>query len=154
SAIKDYRELLLECMSGGAQQIRVAGEIPRPGIDLSWEWWARYEATLNHVFDGFPVRVLCTYDTRVTSVDVLADAVRTHPHLVANDGRRIPNDRFEDPASFLIRSPASGADPLEATPPTIDLIHPTPVAARHAVVAASRTSYLDQLKVADMVFTV
>ncbi|MGH3909931.1 MAG: anti-sigma factor RsbA family regulatory protein, partial [Pseudonocardiaceae bacterium] len=154
SAIKTYRKVLAELIAEGAHRIRVVGEIPHVGTSRPWEWWARYEATLNHAFEDFPLWVLCAYDTRAIPAEIRADVVRTHPHLLTADGRHATNPRFEDPASFLTRSPACGADPLEATPPTIDLLGPTPASARRAVHIASRTSHLDHTEVADMVYIV
>jgi anti-sigma regulatory factor (Ser/Thr protein kinase) len=154
TTIKTYRKLLAQYVAEGAQQIRVTGEIPRAGTGLPWEWWARYEATANHAYEDFPLWVICAYDTRTTPARVLTDVTRTHPHLVTADGERVANDRFEDPAAFLTRSPASGADPLEATPPMINLPHPTPADARRAVRAASQASLLDHAEVADMVYAV
>lgn len=154
SAIRTYRKILAELAANGAQQIRVVGELPRAGTGLRWEWWARYEATFRHVFDDVPLWVICAYSTRTTPAAVLADVARTHPHLATANGRHVTNARFEDPTSFLTRSPACGADPLEGAPPMIDLVQPTPAAARRATVAASRTSSLEHVEVADMTYAV
>lgn len=153
NAIRGYRERLAESMAGGARQIRVVAEIPHPGTGLPWAWWARYESAFNHIFDDFPVWVVCTYDTRTTPAEVLADVARTHPHLTSADGRHLANPRFEDPMSFLSRNPAGAADPLEAGPPLIDLVHPTPAEARRAIQAANQAGRLDA-DVTDLVFTV
>lgn len=152
NAIKIYQELLVQRMAEGAHHIRVAGEIPGPGTGLPWEWWARYESTLNHVFDGFPLWVTCTYDTRSTPGDVLADVARTHPQMVTAEGGHNASTRYQDPPAFLTRSPACGADPLEADPPMIDLVDPAPADARRAVEAASTISGLNRAEAADMVY--
>jgi MEDS: MEthanogen/methylotroph, DcmR Sensory domain len=55
SLIKSLQHLFTEHLSEGARQIRVLGEVPHPGIEVPWEWWARYEATVNHAFDEFPL---------------------------------------------------------------------------------------------------
>ena len=81
----------------------------------------------------FPLWGLCAYDTRITPGPVLDDVARTHPHLATADGRWI-NPRYQDPAEFLTRRPPSQGDPVEtASPPVIDLMDPTPAAARDAV---------------------
>ncbi|MGQ0775470.1 MAG: anti-sigma factor RsbA family regulatory protein [Pseudonocardiales bacterium] len=154
SVIKTYRELIAAHVARGAQQIRIVGDVPHPGTGQPWEWWARYEAAINHTFADFPVWGLCPYDTRVTPTDVLADVTRTHPHVATADGQHVPNARFEDPAEFLTHRPASGADPLEAAPPMIDLIDPTLAGARRAVLDASRVTHLDDTEVVDLVYAV
>ncbi|MGH3836103.1 MAG: anti-sigma factor RsbA family regulatory protein [Pseudonocardiaceae bacterium] len=154
SAIKSYRELLAAHVARGAQQIRVAGEVPHPGLGKRWEKWARYEAVINHAFDDFPVWGLCPYDARITPDDVLADVARTHPYLATTDGQHVPNTRFEDPADFLTRRPPAGADPLETSPPITELVDPTPAAARRSVRSAARASRLDPDELECLVFAV
>jgi anti-sigma regulatory factor (Ser/Thr protein kinase) len=154
SAIRAYRDLLVEQVAGGAKQIRVVGEIPPPGTGLSWDWWIRYEAALNHVCHDFPLWVTCTYDTRTTPAKVLDDVARIHPHLVSADSRHVANTRFEDPPSYLTGSPVFGTDPLETGPPVIDMAEPTPAEARHAIQAAHRTGRLDHVDITDLIYAV
>lgn len=80
-AIRRYRDLFAGYVAEGARQIRVAGDVPHPGTGASWDWWARYEATVNHAYDDFPVWGICPYDTRTAPEHVLADVRRTHPHV-------------------------------------------------------------------------
>lgn len=152
SAIKAYRELLADHVARGARQIRIVGEVPHPGVGAPWEWWARYEAAINHVYDQFPLWGLCPYDTRITPAEVLADVARTHPYIATADGQHRANPGFEDPAGFLARPPS--ADPLEAAPPITELVDPTPAAARRAVLDVARTTDLDLTAVKDLVFGV
>lgn len=152
--IREYRELAAAHVAEGARQVRIVGELPLPGMSLSWEWWARYEAAINHAFDEFPLWGVCSYDTRLAPAEVLADVARTHPHVATADGQHLPNSRFEDPAEFLAGRPAARADPLEAAAPTIDLVNPTPVGARRAVLDCSRATHLDEAEVDDFVYAV
>ncbi|MGH8940255.1 MAG: anti-sigma factor RsbA family regulatory protein, partial [Actinomycetes bacterium] len=154
NVIKSYRELLTAHVARGAQQIRVVGEVPHPGLVRRWENWARYEAVINHAFDDLPLWGLCPYDTRITPDDVLADVARTHSHLATPDGQHSPNTDFEDPADFLTRRPPAGADPLETSPPITELLDPTPAVARHTVRSAARTSRLDPDELEGLVFAV
>lgn len=152
STIKAYRQLLAEHTARGAPQIRIVGEIPNLGVPSPWERWARYEAAINHAYDDFPLWGVCCYDSRTTPADVLADVMRTHPYTTA-DGQPLANDRFEDPAGFLSRRPPPVPDPLEVSPPAVELIDPMPGAARRAVVDVARSG-LDATEVHDLAYAV
>ncbi|WP_433277543.1 anti-sigma factor RsbA family regulatory protein [Pseudonocardia xinjiangensis] len=155
NTIATNRQFLADRLTDGAQQIRVLGEVPHPGLGAPWDWWARYEATINHAFAPFPAWGLCPYDTRLISDDVAADVVRTHPHLATVDGRHVPNPRYQEPADFLAQRPAGDVDPLEATtPPVVDLLDPTPAAARNAARAVGDATVLDEIEVDDTVLAV
>src|SRR4051794_16576560 len=137
SVIRSNRDLFAAHLTDGASQIRVASEVPHPGVGAPWDGWARYEAAVNHAYAEFPLWGLCAYDTRITPASVLDDVARTHPHLATADGRWI-NPRYQDPDEFLTRRPPSQGDPMEtASPPVIDLTDPTPAAARDAVHTAA-----------------
>jgi len=133
SVIRSNRELFVAQLTDGASRIRVASDVPHPGVGAPWEGWAPYEAAINRAYAEFPLWGLCAYDTRITPGPVLDDVARTHPYFAAADGPRI-NPRYQDPAEFLTQRPHSRGDPVEtASPPVIDLMDPTPAAARHAV---------------------
>jgi anti-sigma regulatory factor (Ser/Thr protein kinase) len=137
SVIRSNRELFAAHLTDGASRIRVASEVPHPGVGAPWEGWARYEAAINPAYAEFPLWGLCAYDTRITPGPVLDDVARTHPYFAAADGPQI-NPRYQDPAEFLTQRPHSRGDPVEtASPPMIDLRDPTPAAARLAVHTAS-----------------
>ncbi|MFD0592561.1 MEDS domain-containing protein [Catellatospora coxensis] len=99
-AIKRYREMLAAHVAAGAAQIRVAGDVPHPGVGVPWEWWARYEAAVNHAYDDFPMWGLCPYDTRTTPDEVLDFVRRTHPHIATPLGHTA-NLAFQDPLALL-----------------------------------------------------
>jgi hypothetical protein len=125
SVIRSNRDLFAAHLTDGAARIRVASEVPHPGVGAPWDGWARYEAAINHAYAEFPVWGLCAYDTRITPGPVLDDVARTHPHLGTGDGPRV-NPRYQDPAEFLTQRPPSRGDPVEtASPPVIDLMDPT-----------------------------
>lgn len=155
SVIKAYRNTLARYVVQGAQQIRLVGEVPHPGTGQPWEWWACYEAAINHALDEFPLWAICPYDTRITPSEVLADAVRTHPRIATADGQHVANAHFDDPAQFLLsRRQATRADPLESTPPLVDLVNPAPAGARRAVREASRASRVSDAEVEDFIIAV
>jgi anti-sigma regulatory factor (Ser/Thr protein kinase) len=60
----------------------------------------QHEALINTAFHGADATILCPYDTSALTPDVLFDAERTHPVLVA-EGRREPSTRYDDPARIV-----------------------------------------------------
>lgn len=144
SAIAAYRKLFAALVDDGAPQIRVVGDVPHPGTGASWDWWARYEATVNHAYDAFPLWGLCPYDTRTTPAWVLDDVARTHPFVATAGGGHARNPRFEAPARFLAGR-SSAPDPAELATPTIELVDPSPAVARHAVGLVARDAGIDEV---------
>ena len=134
--IRRSRELFEEYVAAGATQIRMAGDVPAFRLSGAWDWWARYEAAVNELYDDYPVRAICAYDTRITSARILAEVRRTHPYVASADGSKA-NPAFEDPRTFLERRRSGWRDPLEATPPAGDLRDPDAAAARRAISPAA-----------------
>jgi anti-sigma regulatory factor (Ser/Thr protein kinase) len=131
-AIRRYRELFGEYAAQGVSQIRVAGDVPHPGVGAVWDWWARYEAAINNAYNDFPVWGLCPYDTRNTPAHVLAEVRRTHPHITHGTDH-LTNPDFEDPVEFLRQRPSNWRDPLEETPAQAELLDPSGAEARRAL---------------------
>ena len=77
--IRAYRERMAGHVRAGADRIRLVGELPATSFGATWDWWARYEAAVNHAYSEFPVWCLCAYDRRATPPAVLRDVARTHP---------------------------------------------------------------------------
>jgi anti-sigma regulatory factor (Ser/Thr protein kinase) len=142
AVFRRHREMLAGYVSAGAVQIRVAGEVPHPGVGVPWEWWARYESAANDIYDEFPMYGLCPYDTRITPPEVLADVRQTHPHVVTVDGHRSPSAAYRDPRDFLASAVTPWADPLESSPPAVELLDPSPAAARGAIGRLQQTAAL------------
>ena len=118
--------MLGDLVADGAEQVRVVSTVPHPGLGAPWDGWCRYEAAVNDLLGDIPLWGLCVYDRRITPAAVLADVERTHPHLATAAGRHLPNDRYQDPPSFLRNMPHRRIDPLEAEPPAVELVNPTP----------------------------
>ncbi|WP_027341310.1 sensor histidine kinase [Hamadaea tsunoensis] len=133
AAIRSHREMLAGYVGDGAAQIRIAGDVPHPGVGVPWEWWARYEAAANEVYDEFPMYGLCPYDTRITPPEVLDHARRTHTHLVTADGLRHRSDAYQEPREFLATAVTPWSEPVEAAPPILELGDPAPDLARAAL---------------------
>ncbi|WP_212824216.1 sensor histidine kinase [Catellatospora sp. TT07R-123] len=131
-AVRRYRELFEQQTAAGAAQIRVTGDVPHPGVGVPWEWWARYEAVVNRVYDDWPVWGLCPYDTRTTPPEVLDHVLATHPRLATADGDRA-NGAYEGPERFLGRQPVVWRDPIEQEAPHLMLRDPSLADTRAAV---------------------
>ncbi|WP_103350760.1 sensor histidine kinase [Amycolatopsis sp. CA-128772] len=136
AAIRSYRDMMAGFVAGGAAGIRIFGELPQAAIDTSWDWWARYEAAVNHAYDEFPLRSICAYDIRTTPRHVLDDVARTHPFVATPDGGHHTNTGYIDPLSFLTVQRPLTPLPIELTEPWVELADPRPSVARRAVVAA------------------
>jgi anti-sigma regulatory factor (Ser/Thr protein kinase) len=138
AAIRRYREMLAGYVAAGAGQIRILGELPTSALGVTWDWWARYESAINHAYDEFPLWSLCAYDLRRTPHAVLDDVARTHPRCLTPDGRHVPSATYTEPMTYLRENRPVPADPLQATPPHVELTDPTAAQARAAVYAADR----------------
>ncbi|WP_158840405.1 sensor histidine kinase [Saccharothrix deserti] len=145
-AILTYRKLFAEY--AGAAQIRVVGEVPHPGIGGSWDWWSRYEAAVNEVFAEVPLWGLCPYDLRTTPAPVLADVLRTHPHVIGADGAHVRNPHYTSSWALPPAEPTS----LESEPPLVELTDPSPAEARRAVTTACSAVRLSRDEVDDIVY--
>jgi anti-sigma regulatory factor (Ser/Thr protein kinase) len=133
AAIRRHREMLAGYVAGGAAQIRIAGDVPHPGVGVPWEWWARYEAAANEVYDDFPMYGLCPYDTRTAPLEVLDHARRTHTHVVNANGERRLSPMYQNPRDFLVTAVTPWVEPMEASTPALDLSDPSPAQARDSV---------------------
>ncbi|MFD0202751.1 MULTISPECIES: sensor histidine kinase [Saccharothrix] len=145
-AILGYRKLFAEY--AGVAQIRVVGDVPHPGVGAAWDWWSRYEAALNEVFAEYPLWGLCPYDLRTTPARVLADVMRTHPHVAGTDGSHLPNPRYRSTWTL----PSAVPTAFEAGRPLVELTDPTPAEARRAVTTACAGVRLSRDEVDDIVY--
>lgn len=153
TTIKQYRDVVESHVAAGAGQVRAVGSVPHPGLGAPWDGWARYEAAIHRALADLPLWGICPYDTRITPADVLADAELLHPHIARTDGRHATNVRFAPEAVVARRSPPE-PDPLEAWPPDLVQVEPTPAAARHGVQDVSRRSGVDHAAVDDLLVAV
>ncbi len=70
--------------------------------------YLRMEAAANVVYSGFPVRILCPYDSAALPGHVLAGVRQTHPELIESHDVR-PSGAFADPRTFIRdHSPVAG----------------------------------------------
>lgn len=129
-AIEQFRRVVADHVANGAVQVRISGEVPHAGNGGRFEGWDRYESAVNVAWDDLPIRSLCLYDAATIPDDVRDVVERTHRRLVSADGA-VKNPRYESPDDFAPLAPE--ADPLESSPPSLELDDPTPRQARHAV---------------------
>ena len=141
--IAEYHRRFTDLVADGAEQIRVVGDVPHPGVGVPWESWARYEATVNHHYDDFPLWGICPYDTRITPDFVLDEVRATHPHVASPDGMHHRNAAFDDPAAFLRRRRLTALGPDADGAPGLVLVDPTPHEARDAAVGAATDRLTD-----------
>ncbi|MBY8874763.1 MEDS domain-containing protein [Micromonospora sp. PLK6-60] len=137
AAIRAYRALLATHVARGVGQIRIIGELSPAMLGVTWDWWARYESAINHAYDEFPLWSMCAYDTRTAPPEVLTEVARTHPRYATADGRHVPSEHYVEPEVYLAENRLPVPDPLQLTPPAVELADPTAAEARRAVYAAA-----------------
>jgi anti-sigma regulatory factor (Ser/Thr protein kinase) len=135
SAIEAYREQFERRVAAGAEQIRIAGDVPHEGNGGRFEGWDRYESAVNVVWQEYPVYSRCLYDATTVADDVRDVVERTHRHLVSPDGGTAPSPRYQEVRAFEALPPT--ADDLEATTPSVRLMDASLKEARRRVTAAA-----------------
>ena len=115
-----------------AAQLRPGGS-PGAGDRLSqWPEWRRLEAVLNLALRHCDTWAVCAYDQRTLTANMVEDLYATHP-LIGQDGHHRRNDRYRHPVNFLVQNSDDPPDPIERTPPAVELVDPSPATARAAV---------------------
>lgn len=138
-AIRSYRNMFQEHTAAGAAQIRVVGELPPPAVGVLWDWWRRYESVINHAYKDYPLWSLCAYDIRSTPEAVLRDVAATHR-----------GEEYVEPTEFLTRQRVADLDPLELTPPRVDLTDPSGADTRAALRALNTAGVLSRAVLDDL----
>jgi anti-sigma regulatory factor (Ser/Thr protein kinase) len=99
TAIASLDRSLRELRLSGADALRAYGEPPPRDTPAERRAWARYEAVVNAAFAHHPLWVMCGYDARTTSDEILDAAWSTHAGVLTDDWRT--NDRYENPTDFV-----------------------------------------------------
>jgi anti-sigma regulatory factor (Ser/Thr protein kinase) len=95
------------------RRVAMVSESIWPGrTALEYPACAAHEALTNAVFKGRDAAILCAYDARALDARTIADAGRTHPHLIECGVQRA-SDRYADP----LVTAASFDLPLPLPPP-------------------------------------
>ena len=126
-----YERLVHRLLAEGARGARLVSEPAYGSEPGAWETWADFESVSNVTLSGLRLSSVCGYDVRGLSASMVRDVQRAHPHLLTGDGP-VPSGAYVPPADLLGTSPPR-PDPLEATPPALDL---EGIADRAAVVRA------------------
>jgi transcriptional regulator with XRE-family HTH domain len=102
-ALNRYRAFVKQKFDAGAAWIRVVGDPCWAGRSVADnKAWFRYESLVNLAFAAAPATIVCTYDTRSASVEVIADARRTHPDP-APGGVDTEGPAYQEPEDFLLQ---------------------------------------------------
>ncbi|MEV5642715.1 anti-sigma factor RsbA family regulatory protein [Streptomyces flaveolus] len=92
-------------------RVRIIGEPIWAGrSSAEYPACAQHEALINAAFTGRSATILCPYDESRLAPDVLADALRTHPTVIA-DGREAASEAYDWPSVV-----ARYNEPLTAPP--------------------------------------
>lgn len=148
-AIEAYRQVFQRGVAAGAEQIRIAGDVPHEGNGGRFAGWDRYESAVNVVWQDYPVYSRCLYDATTVSGEVHDVVQRTHRQLVTADGRVVPSRRFQEPTDF--RPLPAAVDPLEAWPPRVTLVDAPPATIRGEITALA-LEVLDPIALSELLF--
>src|SRR3954468_461514 len=100
-AIEAYRQQFEGLVAAGAEQIRIAGDVPHEGNGGRFAGWDRYESAVNVTWQDYPVYSRCLYDA-TTVADVVRDVVeRTHRRLLTADGGVATSLRYQGVGDFV-----------------------------------------------------
>ena len=116
-----------------------------------WPEWRCLEAVLNLALRPHDTWAVCAYDRRTLTDEMVADLHATHP-LIAQDGRRQRNDRYQHPVDFLKQHRNGPPDPVERTAPAVELVDPSPATARATVAGFARHHRLPSAEIDNLGF--
>jgi AcrR family transcriptional regulator len=97
-----HRHLETELSRPDVERVRVIAEIPLGLTSEEYAEWMRYESMFNRGFAGYPLWVVCGYDTRARPEQIVDDALRTHP-IVSISGNRDTNAGYIETDEFVGR---------------------------------------------------
>ena len=125
-----------------APQVSAAGSMPpsyarvvhqEPAIaSAQWPEWRRQEAVLNLALRHHDTWAVCAYDRHTLTAGMVDDLDATHP-VIGQDGEHRRNERYQHPVNFLVQHSEDPPDPIERTPPAVELVDPSPATARATV---------------------
>ncbi|MGA8417679.1 MAG: MEDS domain-containing protein [Candidatus Dormiibacterota bacterium] len=101
-ASRGYLDFVRDRFVNGASWIRILGEATWLGrAEAPAAEWFRYESMINISLASAPATIVCTYDARSLSDDVLMDARRTHPEVLAAD-QVATSLEYQPPEDFIL----------------------------------------------------
>jgi transcriptional regulator with XRE-family HTH domain len=102
AALDRFRAWVKQEIDAGASWVRILGEPIWVGrSDAEIVAWTRFESLFNLAFASTPISVVCPYDTRALSADVVANAFRTHP-VIAHGTHVAENPEYREAEQFLL----------------------------------------------------
>jgi transcriptional regulator with XRE-family HTH domain len=102
AVLEAYRSFADAHLEHGAPWVRILGEpVWDGGASDDARVWTRYEALLNLVFSAYPLTIVCPYDERAVSPEILTQAQLTHPNTLNGEGLAQSPD-YADPARFAL----------------------------------------------------
>ena len=110
--------------------------MPHAGNGGSFTGWDRFESALNTIWGSAPLWGLCLYDSATAPAEVLDIIERTHPRILSLSGEHRRGERYQ--ASSEFEGLPVRPDPLESTPPLVELVDRTAAEARHALESLGR----------------
>jgi anti-sigma regulatory factor (Ser/Thr protein kinase) len=114
-----YERLVHRLLADGARGTRLVSEPSCSSEPQAWGTWAAYESISNTTLAPLPLSSVCGYDVGGLSASMQHDVERAHPYLLTEDGA-VPSGAYVAAAELLGTIPPP-PDPLEATPPSLDL---------------------------------
>ncbi len=152
--IKACQELFAGHVAGGAECIRLVGEVPLPMLGNPWDSWSSFESVINQAFVTFPLWGLYVYERCRLPPKILHQVERTHPYLFTADGGYVDSDYYQDPSRFMADRPRAAPEAIESDRPAVVLVQPFPVAARHAVAKLGAGSDVGTAEIDDLIVAV
>jgi anti-sigma regulatory factor (Ser/Thr protein kinase) len=114
-----------------APRVRILNQ--EPTVPAShWHEWRRLEAVVNLALAHHNAWGVCVYDRHALTAERADDLCATHP-LLWSEGQHRTNDGYQDPAEFIGKHMDAPPDPVEHTAPAVELIDPSPSAARATI---------------------
>jgi AcrR family transcriptional regulator len=134
-----------------AQTVRAIGEVPFAGDPDAVARWTNYESLLNRALADRDAWVLCPYDTRRLTDEIVADARETHPVVSTATGRAPSAEHFagHEHGASLAPGTARAAVQLGEARAVRE-----PNELRRAVTWAARSAGLTEDVVADLVLAI
>jgi anti-sigma regulatory factor (Ser/Thr protein kinase) len=136
AAMATLNGFVQDSIRAGAPAVWSVGAI-QFGSAVDDRQWFRYEAAVNEVLQGLPLRAVCLYDTATLSDSQLAAARSTHAHVHDGSAGRRPSDAYRS-QPVLDEVTAATLDALvdEAGAPVLDIEVDTPGGVRTTLTSA------------------
>jgi transcriptional regulator with XRE-family HTH domain len=101
-ASRGYLDFVRDRFETGSPWIRILGDAAWVGrSDAPAAEWFRYESMINLSFAPAPATIVCTYDARTLTEDVIRNARRTHPEYV-EAGKAATSPEYQPPEDFIL----------------------------------------------------